>query len=754
MVRTMSKISIVGVEGSGKTTLMAAFGEKYERPDKYGYFLAAENAQTFHAVKQLVDRMRHGEWPGATVSRSVRSLDWQLCRRRGRKKTVVCSVSFLDYAGEIYRLAFGEHADEERRPVQAQINTLLRHIDMSDSLLVLINLKDVINGDLSTERTREMLWVSRNILDYASRGKRKVRLALAFSQADVYRETLAAAGGLDGAYRRYLGFIESLYPDMRLLAVSAVNRTVVRPDGLEVPAPDFESTELEGLLDWIVAPERRRTRIRQLKIAAVSLFSVLALCGLGSCVRHVLQERARDAERRDLEHKRQIGYVIEESDGKQVARWMADVLVPTNANLRTASTEGDYRSVRIGYEWVHDTFKDAWKPGFVVANGEIVADRREGEWKSTKPGFIAWQDNAGCIPQLVWKGGLTHPQNKRLKSGSKEGEWLCSAPGWKLTNGLQTVWQPGIRHPDDAGLVADEKEDQWKAIRPGYVWDGGSHAVWKPGLRYPDNPFVAGAQEGEWKSTKSGYVAQQNDVDSVPKLVWQEGLTHLQNKRLKSGSAEGDWLCVVPGWKWTGGSQTEWQTGVRHPINSELISDAEEDRWKATRPGYAWNGGSRVVWKPGTMDGGRKASRTPDEWLSRCSKCDGTGRCERPFSCQKCDGKGKVYETVTCDGCNGNCTVDCDFDRSMIDNNPMHQWLGVYGKHMLKCRSCNAFGCLVCSGCGFEGYCPQCGGNGKMNCRKCNGQGRMTHEVPCTACDNGYVKRMVDCPSCDGEGWR
>ena len=30
----MSKISIVGVEGSGKTSLMAAFGEKYERPDK------------------------------------------------------------------------------------------------------------------------------------------------------------------------------------------------------------------------------------------------------------------------------------------------------------------------------------------------------------------------------------------------------------------------------------------------------------------------------------------------------------------------------------------------------------------------------------------------------------------------------------------------------------------------------------------------------------------------------------------------
>ena len=47
----MSKISIVGVEGSGKTTLMAAFGEKYERPDKYGYGLKAANARTFRMEK-------------------------------------------------------------------------------------------------------------------------------------------------------------------------------------------------------------------------------------------------------------------------------------------------------------------------------------------------------------------------------------------------------------------------------------------------------------------------------------------------------------------------------------------------------------------------------------------------------------------------------------------------------------------------------------------------------------------------------
>ena len=46
----MSKIAIVGVEGSGKTTLMAAFGEKYMTPDANGYSLDPQEFSTFPFV--------------------------------------------------------------------------------------------------------------------------------------------------------------------------------------------------------------------------------------------------------------------------------------------------------------------------------------------------------------------------------------------------------------------------------------------------------------------------------------------------------------------------------------------------------------------------------------------------------------------------------------------------------------------------------------------------------------------------------
>ncbi len=80
----MAKIAIVGVEGSGKTVLMAAFGEKYERPDSEGYFLEPKDRQTFQTTALQTANMRHeGKWPSATLADAVSSLDWRLCRRKG-----------------------------------------------------------------------------------------------------------------------------------------------------------------------------------------------------------------------------------------------------------------------------------------------------------------------------------------------------------------------------------------------------------------------------------------------------------------------------------------------------------------------------------------------------------------------------------------------------------------------------------------------------------------------------------------------
>ena len=47
----MKKGAIVGVEGSGKTVMLAGLGELYSRPDADGYFLAPKIASFFAKMR-------------------------------------------------------------------------------------------------------------------------------------------------------------------------------------------------------------------------------------------------------------------------------------------------------------------------------------------------------------------------------------------------------------------------------------------------------------------------------------------------------------------------------------------------------------------------------------------------------------------------------------------------------------------------------------------------------------------------------
>ena len=255
----MSKVAIVGVEGSGKTTLMAAFGEKYMTPDANGYSLDPQEFSTFSFVSSLTAGLRKGKWPSANAHSSVNRLGWSILRNRGNVTSKVGNVTFLDYAGEVYRLAFGEmYTEEERRPYAAQIEKLKAHVDESDVLLVLANLSDIINGDPLDPRVRQMVFQTGNIIKFAGASLHPKRVALVFSQADKYREIVESVGGLRALCAKYLPLVASRFPNLPLLAVAAVNKTDVDAEGNEIPAPDFGTDGLDRLMEWIVSPAASR----------------------------------------------------------------------------------------------------------------------------------------------------------------------------------------------------------------------------------------------------------------------------------------------------------------------------------------------------------------------------------------------------------------------------------------------------------------------------------------------------------------
>ena len=252
----MKKVAIVGVEGSGKTVMLAGLGDLYTYPDEEGYFLAPKNFGTAAYVAEKIERMRKGEWPVATAGDEMQGLDWTLKRRKtgvkGRPESV-CEVSFLDFAGEVYRAAYGiSGADDASLKEQAE--ELKQYVCGADELIVLINLRDVITNGLRDKRVQEAMWITKSILDTAlgdDTGEKAPRAAIVLSQADSYSETIKTCGGALGVLEKYLPHVANDYGWLDVFAANAVDKTALDDDGNVVPAADFTTQGLLPIMKWI-----------------------------------------------------------------------------------------------------------------------------------------------------------------------------------------------------------------------------------------------------------------------------------------------------------------------------------------------------------------------------------------------------------------------------------------------------------------------------------------------------------------------
>ena len=253
----MKKVAIVGVEGSGKTVMLAGLGDLYTNPDAGGYFLSPKNYGTASYVANKIARMRAGEWPSATAGDAMQGLDWTLKQATGARSRPkdICEVSFLDFAGEVYRHAFGIKSGSGDHELADQVASLRSYIEESDELIVLINLRDVIVRGMGDERVQEAMWITNAILNFAleeREGRKVPRAAIVLSQADSYRDTIETSGGAVGVLRRYLPHVANNYGWLDVFDASAVDKTVVDADGNVVPDAAFSSAGLSPIMDWIL----------------------------------------------------------------------------------------------------------------------------------------------------------------------------------------------------------------------------------------------------------------------------------------------------------------------------------------------------------------------------------------------------------------------------------------------------------------------------------------------------------------------
>lgn len=219
----MKNVTFLGVEGSGKTVLTTALVNVFKAHEREGWYLRPDSRESFRFLEQAPKSLAGETLPHQTVA--LKHLAWSV-QWNGRTAR---ALDVLDYPGEIYRLAFLE-AKDDPDPVtfaervaanQADIDALLSHLLNSDQVFVLFNLADAENL-AENAANLDAVWVTNACLDYLQKLPGKPTVTLLLTQADRYLDLDQRDLPLTDYVKRHLPLIHRNFPDLDVLAVSAL----------------------------------------------------------------------------------------------------------------------------------------------------------------------------------------------------------------------------------------------------------------------------------------------------------------------------------------------------------------------------------------------------------------------------------------------------------------------------------------------------------------------------------------------------
>ena len=711
------KVAIVGCKGSGKTVLMSVLGVKYEKPDKNGIFLNPKDQKTLHICNENVGRMQnYAQWPLATSPDATECLQWEIMRRVADDPCdTIADLCFLDFAGEVYTGGWGgDNIGNLSAEAKRSLAQLKSHVKEADVLIVLVNLRDIINGQRGDASTDSMEWAARTVLSYAYNEAKTSKVALVFTQSDMYENIIAERGGLQNVLKEYMPNIDARFGDrLELFSVAAVATTKPAPDGgSPLPARGFESKGLEELMLWMAdyclevrRNELRRMRRKRVRRGFAASIVLLFLLGLFT--------------------------------------WKAYNVSPM---------------FRAWVDWqvlaAMELFLPAWVEGSPHPdNPYLKAGEHRNTWVSTRPGYV-WEEGTD---KIKWEKGLKHPGNEHLKSDEQEGKWKSTKPGWVWEEGTDEIkWKPGLKPFGWSHVTASDNEGIW-TLEDGYEWEfpdrvekGVLSVKWTPGLKHSKWPHViSGVEEGKWYS-EDGYVwvAPKDAVDWA--VVWKPNMVFGDRK---TASKEGEWLTKcnqcdngektvarnVECSNCQGNGTTEIEEtcdecngrGTVTPKKDTLGWLAALERCSSCIDGRtACSWGCRLVnlspshsfrWNPycsnrsahGMREGNwRSDKELHSVWATPCSLCGGSGSSMMTLAGQD-----------LCTACDGTGVADCFACRGQGN----------------KCKKCSGEGLIP-----RDSKCGTCEGTGKklenIQCNVCKGTGEVekTQKMKCLQCEDGW----------------
>ncbi len=403
----MSKVAIVGVEGSGKTVLMASLSECYGKISDGEPFLMPENQAAYLFMNQVPHRLRvDREWPGATGIDVLRTMKWTF--RDGYK--VLKTIEMLDYPGELYRLAFGERTAEEVAAHRAELDEFLEHLTDADTLIVLFNLADMENQGVNA-RNAETVWITRGIFDYAAKLPNLKHRHLVFTQADRYADALQAAGGAAGLFVQKLPMLKMLHPNLSVTAIAAVDSM----DGEGRPKQGYSSGNCRELMRLILAERENQNPVNTRNVDLGGGVSIeLIWCPPGN-FQMGSSTQEKDRRQDEVQHSVTLtkGFWIGKTEVTQ-AQW-EHVMKSNPSHFRDAMSPVDRVS------WA-----DCW--GYIKRLNEIFRGKgdeaffrlpTEAEWEyACRAGSTGTYAGTGHLDEMGWylnnSGHRPHPVGEKM----------------------------------------------------------------------------------------------------------------------------------------------------------------------------------------------------------------------------------------------------------------------------------------------------------------------------------------------------
>ena len=259
----MSKITIIGTSGAGKTVFITVLAERYSKIIPGRPYMEYSNAETKeYSASVWGDLVDKQEWPVSTPAGTLPVLEWVLRTPSGESH----DMHVLDAPGQDIQAIYmpRKDVDGDYLPLSENQEILKASIDKADVLILLVNLCDVANAKTIRERTDFEVPI---VMAAKSAFSRRARVAVLFSQHDQLRALLAEKGikasdpmaavreylpGLaatihNAGHSAYVGFVAAVAETEPFTELAPTGEVIT----LSRPKKGFASEGLDSVMAWM-----------------------------------------------------------------------------------------------------------------------------------------------------------------------------------------------------------------------------------------------------------------------------------------------------------------------------------------------------------------------------------------------------------------------------------------------------------------------------------------------------------------------